>query len=406
MKQYFIPSLIALLFLYSCSNSVKDNNANLTDKKAALEKLKADKGKTDAEIKKLQDELDRIDTSAASNAKIKLVGVSPVTTQDFKHFIDLQARVDADNISSITPRMGPAQVKAVYVREGQYVKKGQLLLKLDDAIMRQSVVAARQQLEGIKTQLSFAKNIYERQKNLWNQGIGTEVQLLTAKNNVESLQEQIKAGNENVKISAEQLNTANVYSDVSGVADVVNIRVGETFSGMNGQGQPQIKIVNTSSLKAVANIPENYISRLKRGTPVIISVPDLNKTINSSISLLSQSIDISQRGFVAEAKIPYDAALKPNQSLVMKIMDYAATNAIVIPVNMVQNDEKNKYVYVMEKLSNGKMVARKKIVNIGEVYGDQVEIKTGLKAGEQLITEGYQNLYEGQTVSAGTSLNP
>ncbi len=402
MKKLIIPSFAALLLLSSCGNSVKDNNAKLNDKKATLEKLKADKAKNEAAIKKLQDELAIIDTTAASTSKIKLVSVAAVTTQDFKHFIDLQGKVDAENISMISPRMGPAQVKAVYVQQGQYVKKGQLLLKLDDAIMRQSVVAARQQLEGIKTQLGFAKSIYQRQKNLWDQGIGTEVQLITAKTNVESLENQLKASNEQVKVSVEQLNTANVRSDVSGIADAVNVRVGEIFSGMSAAGQPQIKIVNTSSLKAVASIPENYISRLKRGTPVVISIPDLGKRINSSISLLSQSIDLTQRGFIAEAKIPYDAALKPNQSLVMKIMDYSAPKAIVIPVNMVQTDENNKYVYVMEKLSNGKNVAKKKIINIGEVYGELVEIKTGLVPGDQLITEGYQNLYEGQNVSTGT----
>jgi RND family efflux transporter MFP subunit len=401
MKQLIIPSFAALLFLYSCGNSVKDNNATLNDKKATLEKLKADKAKNEAAIKKLQDELAILDTTSANSSKIKLISAAPVTTQDFKHFIDLQGKVDAENISTISPRMGPAQVKAVYVHQGQFVKKGQLLLKLDDAIMRQSVVAARQQLEGIRTQLGFAKSIYQRQKNLWDQGIGTEVQLITAKTNVESLENQLKASGEQVKVAQEQLNTANVVSDVSGIADLVNVRVGEIFSGMNSQGQPQIKIVNTSNLKAVASIPENYISRVQRGTPVVISVPDLNRRINSTISLLSQSIDLTQRGFVAEAKIPFDAALKPNQSLVMKIMDYSAPNAIVIPVNMVQSDEKNKYVYVMEKLSNGKMVAKKKIINIGEVYGELVEVKTGLVPGDQLITEGYQNLYEGQNVSTG-----
>ncbi len=402
MKQYIIPALAAILLLYSCGNSVKDNNAKLNDKKAALEKLKGDKAKNEAAIKKLQDELAILDTAAASSSKIKLVSVSTVTTQDFKHYIDLQGKVDAENISMISPRMGPAQVKAVYVQQGQYVKRGQLLLKLDDAIMRQSVVAARQQLEGIKTQLGFAKSIYQRQKNLWDQGIGTEVQLITAKTNVESLENQLKASGEQVKVSVEQLNTANVYSDVNGIADMVNVRVGETFSGMSAAGQPQIKIVNTSSLKAVASIPENYISRVQRGTPVVISVPDLNRKINTTISLLSQSIDLTQRGFIAEAKIPFDAALKPNQSLVMKIMDYSAPKAVVIPVNMVQTDENNKYVYVIEKLSNGKTVAKKKIINIGEVYGELVEIKTGLVPGDQLITEGYQNLYEGQNVSTGT----
>lgn len=403
MRNYLFSGALAMLVLSSCGGSNKDNNATLNDKKAELEKLKSDKNKTESEIKKLQDELAKLDTSSNSSAKIKLVGVSPVATQNFQHYIDLQGHVDADNISYISPRMGPGQVKAVLVSQGQFVKKGQLLLKLDDAIIRQQVVAARQQLEGIKTQLEFAKNIYQRQKNLWDQGIGTEVQLITTKTNVESLENQLKSANEQVKVAVEQLNTSNVYSDVSGIADIVAIRVGETFTGMTAMG-PQIKIVNTSSLKVVTNIPENYLTRLRKGSIVEISIPDANKKLNSVISLISQSVDATLRGFVAEAKIPFDATLKPNQSAIMRILDYSAPNAIVIPVNTVQNDESGKYVYVMEKLSNNRLVAKKKVVVIGMVYGNQVEIKGGLSAGEQLITEGYQNIYEGQLITTDRPL--
>jgi membrane fusion protein, multidrug efflux system len=401
MKQIKTAAAIitAVVILASCGGSKKDGEAALNDKKAALEKLKNNKATAEAEIKKLQEELTKIDTNAASTVKIKLVTVAPVTTQNFQHFIDLQGHVDADNISYISPRMGPAQVKAVYVKEGQFVKKGQLLLKLDDAIMRQGVVAAKQQMEGIRTQLGYAKNIYQRQKNLWDQGIGTEVQLISAKTNVTGLENQLSAAGEQVKTMQEQLNTANVYSDVSGVADVVNIRVGETFSGMGATGA-QIKIVNTSSLKVVTSVPENYLTRMRKGSQVQITIPDANKKINSSISLISQSIDPLQRGFIAEAKIPYDAMLKPSQSAVVKILDYAAANAVVIPINVVQSDETGKYVYVQIKSSNGKTLAHRVIVVIGEVYGELVEIKAGLKAGDQLVTEGFQNLYEGQMIAA------
>ena len=395
ITQLFI--VIALMaFITSCGDSSKDGNAVINDKKAALEKLKTAKIKTDEEIAKLQEELNKLDSNS-DNSKIKLVGIAAVGVQDFKHYIDLQGKVDAENISYISPRGMGGQVKAIFVKQGQRVSKGQLLLKLDDAIMRQSVVAARQQLLGIKTQLNLAKDLYNRQKNLWDQGIGTQVQLLTAKTNVEGLENQLSSAGEQVKVSVEQQNTSNVYSDVSGIADIVNIRVGETFSGMTATG-PQIKIVNNSSLKVVTNVPENYISRLKNGTPVVISIPDVNKTINAAITLISQSVDLTSRGFIAEVKIPADPALKPNQSAVVKILDYSAPAAVVIPVNTVQSDEKNKYVYVLEKNSKGKSIAKKKIINIGDVYGELVEIKAGLTAGEQLITEGYQNLYEGQLV--------
>jgi RND family efflux transporter MFP subunit len=256
MKHIGITSLvfIAAVSISSCGNSKKEVNAE----------LKTEKSKSDAEIRKLEEELAKLDTNAANSAKIKLVSASPVATQNFEHYIDLQGKVDADNISYITPRMGPAQVKAVYVHQGQYVKKGQLLLKLDDAIIQQTIVAARQGLVGIKTQLGFAKNIYQRQKNLWDQGIGTEVQLITAKTNVEGLENQLKSAEENVKVAIAQQNTSNVYSDVNGVADQVNIRVGETFQGVTNQGVQQIKIVNTSSLKIVTNVPENYLNQVSK----------------------------------------------------------------------------------------------------------------------------------------------
>lgn len=391
-------AVLTMFLIASCGNSSKDGSAAINDKKAAIEKLKADKTKTDEEIKKLQAELEKLDSNSANAAKIKLVSVTAVTTEDFKHYIDLQGKVDAENISYISPRMGPAQVKAVYVSQGQAVKKGQLLLKLDDAILRQSVTAATQQLEGIKTQLGYARNLYQRQQNLWKEGIGTEVQLITAKTNVTSLENQLSAAGENIKTLQEQLKTANVYSDVTGIADIVAIRVGETFSGMSATG-PQIKIVNTSSLKVVTNVPENYLTRIHKGSQVQIFIPDANKTVNSTISLISQAIDPTQRGFIAEAKIPFDAVLKPSQSAVVKILDYAALNAIVIPVNVIQSDETGKYVYVVSKSSNGKTLAHRVVVTIGEVYGEKVEIKAGLKAGDQLVTEGFQNLYEGQTIT-------
>jgi len=391
--------LTLLLFAMACGDSKKAKDGALNEKKAELEKLKADYKKLGDDVKTLEGEIAKLDTSASANAtKVKLVSTAPVTTQNFQHFIDLQGKVDAENISYISPRGMGGQVRAVYVQAGQYVKKGQLLLKLDDAIVRQQIVAAKQGLEAIKTQLSFAKNIYQRQKNLWDQSIGTEVQLISAKNNVESLENQLRGTEENVKVITEQLNTANVYSDVNGIADEVNIKVGETFTGMSSNG-PQIKIVNTSSLKVVTNVPENYITRLHKGSAVEITIPDANRKINATISLISQSIDPTQRGFVAEAKIPYDASLKPNQTAIIKILDYAAANAVVIPINLVQTDETSKYVYVMEKQSNGKTVARKKAVTIGEVYGENVEIKLGLSAGEQIITEGYQSLYEGQSIA-------
>lgn len=380
----FLSATALVLMLASCGGSAKEEKGELNDKKAELAKLKKEQGELNQKITKLEEEIAKADPSAAIAANVKLVSVIPAALQEFKHYIDLQGKIDADNISYVTPRGAPAQVKAVYVKEGQFVKKGQLLLKLDDAVMRQN-------LAQLQTQLAYAQDIYNRQKNLWDQGIGTEVQFITAKNNVDQAQRQIATLNE-------QLDAANVRAEVSGVAEVVNVRPGETFTGFAGN-QPALVIVNTSSLKIVTDIPENYITRVRRGARVEVVVPDANQTvINSTISLISQSIDPNSRGFRAEASLPSNPNFKPNQVAVMKILDYSAKDAIVIPVNVVQSDEKGKYVYIMGKKGD-KTIATKKAVIVGESYGDGIEIKSGLSAGDLIITEGYQNLYEGQAIA-------
>ncbi|RYE17893.1 MAG: efflux RND transporter periplasmic adaptor subunit [Sphingobacteriales bacterium] len=342
----------------------------------------------------MQEEISTLDTSSSNPAKIKLVAIAPVQQKEFSHYIELQGKIDAENISYIAPRGMGGQVKQVLVRQGDRVRKGQLLLRLDDAIQRQQVVAARQQAGGIQSQLSLARSVYNRQKNLWEQGIGTEVQLLTAQTNVSTLEAQLRQVNESVKLAQEQLSTASVYSDVSGIADVVNIKVGEIFQGMTAAG-PQIKIVNTSNLKVVSNIPENYLGTVQKGTAVVVYLPDANRTINTTVSFTGASIDVINRGFVVEAKLPSDPAFKPNQLATMKIRDYSAPNSVVIPLNTLQNDEKGKFVMVAVP-EKGKLFARKRMVNIGRLNGDELEIKTGLQPGDQLITEGFASLYEGQ----------
>lgn len=278
------------------------------------------------------------------------------------------------------------------------MRKGQLLLKLDDAISRQNVVALKQSMASVRTQLALAQTVYQRQKNLWDQNIGTEVQLLQAKSNAEGLENQLKTIQENIKTAEEQWKLSNIYSNVNGVADDVNVRVGETFSGVSPQGTPQIKIVNNAGLKVTATIPENYLNQVKAGTDVIIEIPDINRTFNSKVSFVGSAIDVNNRGFVVEAKLPNDANLKPNQVAQVKIRDYSAGAALAVPVATLQNDEKGKFV-MTASTQNGKLYARKKMVNIGLLNGDMLEIKTGLRAGDSVITQGFQSLYDGQLIT-------
>jgi RND family efflux transporter MFP subunit len=393
--------LAGTMAVSSCGESKKENSAKLIEKREALEKLKKEQEKIGKSIVSLESEIAELDPGSV-NRVLKLVSVDTIVSGEFSHMIELQGTIDADNISIVTPRGNPGQVKAIYVKQGDFVKKGQLLLKLDDAIYRQNLIASTESIKTLKSQLSLASELLKRQQNLWNQGIGTEVQLLTAKNNVETLQTQINSAEQQVKVLQEQQNTTNVYAEVNGVADEVNVRVGEFFQGAIGT-QPQIRIVNTSTLKVVTNVPENYAARVTRGSKVFIKVPDVNRSYNSTITFLSASIDPSNRSFITEARLPSDAVLKPNMIATVGILDYNAPNAVSIPVNVVQSDVTGKYVFVLEKNSKG-LMANRRTIELGQVQGEKVEIKAGLNSGDILISAGYQGLYDGQDVSIAPKL--
>jgi len=386
--------IASVLTLASCGSKTESKDGGpLAEKKAKLEELKKQQAAVTTDISKLEAEISKIDPSALKEEKAKLVSLAAVTPANFTHYIDLQGKIESENISFISPRGMGGQVKAVYVKRGDMVSKGQLLLKLDDAIAKQSVVAGQQGIETIKTQLAFAKNLYQKQKNLWDQGIGSEVQVITAKNNVDQLDNQLKSAQEQLKITNDQLNFTSVYSDVSGVAEDVNIKVGEIFAGVG-----QIKIVSTSDLKVTTQIPENYIDKVKVGSRMKITLPDINKSIDASVSVSGKLIDPNSRSFFVEARIPSDKDFHPNQVALVSIQDYSISNAITIPVNTLQTDEKGKYVMVAVK-ENGKTFARKKPVIAGEFYGDKLEVKSGLQAGDMVITDGYQGLYDGQMIT-------
>ncbi len=396
MKKIKISILsIATLLLVACGTSSKNDVAS---KKSEVEKLKKEVLATTEKIKILEQEIAKLDTNAQStvNENAKLIGTTIIANADFKHYIDIQGKVDADNISYVSPRLGGGQVKAVFVKKGDYVKKGQMILKLDDAIARQSLIAAKQSLETIKTQVALAKDLYNRQNNLWKQGIGTEVQLISAKAQAETLEKQLLTGEANYKTAQEQASALNVISDVDGVVDELNVRPGEFFTGFIGN-MPQVKIVNTKTLKVVTEVPENYIARVQLGTPVELFLTDINKTYNSKISFAGKTINPNNRSFTAEAKIPYDGLTRPNQNVQIKIQDYISKNAIAVPVNTIQTDDKGKFVYVAIKEGNN-LIARKKQITVGELSGNLIEVKTGLSSGDELITEGFQTVYDGQSL--------
>jgi len=391
-------SMLLVSFISSCTNSSKD--AQLKDKKAQLEKLKSEQASIDSKIESLQKEIAVLDTSSAIVANPKLVALSTVQKGDFKHYLELQGNVDSKNISYVTPSGQPGQIKSIYVKQGDKVHKGQLILKLDDAVAQQNVTAIKQQMGSVKAQLGLAQSVYDRQKNLWNQNIGTEVQLLQAKTNVETLQNQLKAIEAQVKTAQEQANQSNVYSDVNGTVDEITAHVGETFNG-NPLTGGYIKVVNETDLKITVTVPENYSGKVHKGSPVIVTIPDANETFNGTISFISQAIGDLNRGFTAEIKVPKGLNLRPNQIAKVKILDYNAPGSIAIPLNTIQTGQEGKFVLLAGN-EDSIMVAKKRVVTIGQFYGDSIEVKSGLQPGDKLITEGFQGLFEGDPIFTGS----
>lgn len=384
MQKNIYGLLLLTIILSACGNGKKGGEGDLNDKKAKLEKLKQQQNELNEEIAKLQKDVVLLDTSATNTGNAKLVAIKPLATDNFSHFVDLQGRIDATNISYVAPPNGQGGiVTALYVKQGDNVRKGQVLAKLDAQMIRQ-------QIEPLRVQLSAAEDTYRRTKNLWDQGIGTYQQVLTAQTQVESLRKQIG-------IIQKQINLMTVTAPSSGVADVVNVRVGEAFMGTSAAG-PQIRIVNTNKLKIIADVPENYLGRIGVGSTAQISLPNINKNFEAKVNVAGKIIDPSKRTFYIEIPIPTDPDFKPNQIATVRVQDYQKAQTITIPVNTLQNDEKGKFVMVAVNEA-GKLIARKRTIVVGELYQDELEVKSGLMAGDNLITEGFQNLYEGQLIT-------
>lgn len=386
IMQKNIYGLLVIAFLAaSCSSGKKEVSAEVTDKKVKLEKLKKEQTTLNQEIKELETEIAKLDPNAAQEQNAKLVAFTPIQPGSFEHFIELQGRVDTRNISYVAPPNGQGGVvKALYVTQGQYVRKGQVLARLDDQLIRQ-------QIDPLRVQLTTAEDTYRRTKNLFDQGIGTYQQVLTAQTQVETLRKNIA----NIQ---RQASLMTVTAPSSGVADQVNVRVGESFVGATALG-PQIRIVNTSDLKVVTDVPENYLSRVSVGSNLEIVLPEENnRVINAKVNVVGKVINPSSRTFQIEAKIPTSTNLKPNQLAKVRIKDYGNSNAITIPINTLQNDDKGKFVMLAVK-ENGKLIARKRPIVVGELNDDQLEVKSGLQTGDQLITEGFQGLYDGQLIT-------
>jgi len=375
MKSNILIITAIATILASCSAKKE----GLEGKKEELAALKAGRLESEKKIKELEIEIAKLDPKKTTEAKVKPVSIDTLTAETFKHYVELQGTVDAKNNVMVTPKTGGAIV-AMYVREGDAVKAGSVIGKIDNSILTESV-------EELKTSLSLANTLYEKQKNLWDQKIGTELQFLQAKNNKEGLERRLATLNT-------QIAQTNIVSPMSGVVDQVNIKVGETAS----PGVGVVRIVNLSNLKVSAKVSDVYAASVKKGDEVIVKFPDLKKEYKARVTFVSTTVDPLSRTFTIEANLPSDRNIKPNMMAQVQINDATSKNALAIDQNYVQSTEKGNVVYVAVTEGN-KKVAKAKEVKTGLSYNGKVEILSGLSAGDALITLGYQEVSDGQPIS-------
>ncbi|WP_177224125.1 efflux RND transporter periplasmic adaptor subunit [Thermoflavifilum thermophilum] len=349
---------LAMMVLPAC-NARTDKQSSNEEK---LQKLLQERDRINQEIQALQQSI------APAQQKAVPVSVINLSPEIFKSYIEVQGHVDAQQNVNVNPEVSGV-VTGIYVHVGQWVKKGQVLAQLDDKVIRQ-------QLAQLETQLDFTRNLYERQKNLWSQKIGTEVQLLQAKNNYENVQKQIA-------VVQSQLALYRLVSPIDGRVDEVDLKIGQAVSpGMN-----TIRVVNLNDLRVKAQIPENYINHVHQGDPVEVIFPDAEDTLHTTLNYVSSVIDPNNRSFGIEIKLPAHSIFKPNMMAAIRVVDYVNPHAIVIPVNVLQQTESGDYVFVAKQ-----NVARQVKVVIGKMYHNRVEILQGLNPGDTLIVNGYQDL--------------
>jgi membrane fusion protein (multidrug efflux system) len=346
-----------------------------SDKKAELEKLKKEKAALDTKISTLEEELAKTDTTRREK-NIEVL-VSPLTLKTFKSYIEVQGRVDADENVSLSSEI-PGTVTKINVKVGDHVTKGQVLAETDNR-------ATQQQLAAMQTSMALVNQMYEKQKNLWEQKIGTEIQFLQAKTMKEALESSISGMQEQIRMS-------KIISPIDGTVDAVDIKLGQ----MTAPGSNAITVVNFSNLKVKADVAETYASRIKNGDEVLVLFPDMRDSISSTIHYAARAIKQLTRTFGVEVLLDGKKEYHPNTVARLKINDYKSPKPeLVVPVKYIQKGAEESFVMVAE---NGTAV--KKTVQIGREYSGVAEILSGLKEGDMLITEGYDLVNDGTKINA------
>jgi membrane fusion protein (multidrug efflux system) len=366
-----ITGTAILLFVISCSG----------DKKAQLLKLKSQQSAIADKIKNLEDQVRMEQKDTLDTEKFKFVGVTETRKSPFDHFIRVQGKLDGDKNAGVFAE-APGTIIAKYADVGQKVIKGQVLAQIDDN-------QYRSQMQSLEAQYKLASDLFDKQKRLWDQKIGSEVQFLQAKTNKESLERQISSLND-------QIDKFKIKSPIDGTIEECNIKVGGVVSP--DPRAAAYRVVAFKNLKVTAEVSEAYSSKVTVGDSLVVLFPDIKKEVKTKVDFVSQYINPTNRTFIIETGIRNGIPdLKANMLAIVQINDYHSDSSILLPMNVIQTDLSGSYVYVIRPKGRYN-AAFKQAVVLGNSYNGIAEILNGLEVSEKVVSVGYQELIDGEYV--------
>ncbi|MEO8934718.1 MAG: efflux RND transporter periplasmic adaptor subunit [Xanthomarina sp.] len=384
MKNIITLTLLALIISSCGDKKVKSfddvlTSNNLTELKEKRSEIDVKQQELNNQMALINEKISKLDTIR----KIPLITTFKAQEEIFNHQLEIQGNVTTKNLLVITPEYNGILTK-VYVKEGQKVTKGQLLAKIDDG-------GLSQQLAQMEIQANLAKTTFERQKRLWDQNIGSEIQYLQAKSNFES---QTEAVNQ----LKQQIAKTSINAPFSGTIDDIITEQGTVVIA----GQSQIlRIVNLDNMYIETDVPERYISDITRGKHVVVDFPVLGKTMETEIRQVGDFINPANRTFKVEVSIPNeDKSIKPNLTARLKINDYTNKNALLIPLSIIsENAQGEQYIYIVtNKNDKNEGEVKRIIIKTGKTQGDVIEVLEGIEEGSEIVQEGARSVKDGQTV--------
>ena len=385
MKNTYLLILITV-FLNSCSNK-KQLSLEEVLVTNDVELLKSRKSEIDAKLEELSLDLDQLNNKLSilnKDRNTPLITTITTSEQKFNHFIELQGNVKTKQNVLVYPEM-PGILNKVYVKEGQKVIKDEILATIDDG-------GLSQQLLLLKSNEQLAKTTFERQKRLWDQQIGSEIQYLQAKTSYDS---QKNATRQLIK----QLGKFTIRAPFSGIIDDVFKEKGTVVAP--GPGAEIFRIINLSNMYIETDVPESYISSIKKNKMVEVNFPILGRSYDSSIRQVGNFINPSNRTFRIEVGIPnLDGEIKPNLTAKLRLNDYSSSNAILIPQSIISENAKGQqFIYVVkENKEKNQVYAERLVIETGKTNGDFIEVTKNLDANVEVILEGARSVNNGQVV--------